>query len=180
MEAVVTGQFIPQNSNESGTYCPMCRDTRGQKDVKLVRLTGSPLFKCSLGHEIPYGALQAMHPDLVPFIVKEQPNPALDVKPDMWLRTTIWNQFSTKYAGRVNATLNSVLATMMDDDFLLITGETVRKLHKSGVRKQEDILALVEENTRLVAENEQVSRDSQRLASLFANAAKGLQGQEAE
>ena len=176
-----TGQFMMPNTNESGMYCPLCRDTRGEKEIKLERdSTARYQFKCLFGHVIPYASLQQMHPDMVPFITKEIPNPTLDAKVDVWLRKEIWNRFSTKYAGRVQSTLNAVLATMIDDDFLFLTGDTVRKLNKSGVRKQEDIMALVEENSRLVAENEQVSRDSQRLAALFANAAKGLQGNSAE
>jgi len=170
-----TGQFLPPMSAESGMYCPMCRDTRGVRDVNLKR--SAHLFKCDVGHEIPYMQLQSMHPDMVPFVTKEIPNPTLDVKAECWLRKDIWNRFSSKFSGRVNSTLNSVLSTMLDDDFLFLTGDTVRKLQKSNIRKQEDILAVVEDNARLVAENEQVTRDSQRLAALFANAAKGLQGQ---
>jgi hypothetical protein len=174
-----TGQFMMPTTNESGMYCPTCRDTRGVADVKLERDSQARYqFKCLFGHTIPYAALQAMRPDMVPFVTKELPNPTLDMKADVWLRKEIWVRFSTKYAGRVQSTLNAVLATMIDDDFLFLTGDTVRKLNKSGVRKQEDITSLVEENIRLVAENEQVNKDNQRWASLFANASKGLQGQE--
>jgi len=172
-----TGQFMMPNTNESGMYCPLCRDTRGVRDVKLERDNLARYqFKCTFGHTITYESLQAMRPDMVPFITKEIPDPVRDTKAEAWLRKELWMRFSTKYAGRINSTLNAVVATMLDDDFLFLTGDTVRKLNKAGVRKQEDIIALVEENIRLVAENEQISRDSQRLASLFANAAKGLQG----
>jgi hypothetical protein len=176
-----TGQFMMPNTLESGMYCPMCRDMRGAKDVKLQRDgMARHQFKCTFGHAIDYNSLQTMRPDMVPFIAKEIPDPSRDDKAELYIRKEIWQKFSTMYAGRINATMTSVMATMLDGDFLFLTGDTVRKLNKQGVRKQEDILAMVDDNARLVAENEQVTRDSQRLASLFANAAKGLQNGAAE
>lgn len=170
-----TGQFMMPNTLESGMYCPMCRDTRGASEVKLQRdAMFRHMFKCTFGHQIPYEELVTMRPDKVPFITKEIPDPSRDDKAEMWLRKDIWQKFSSKYAGRIFATINSVMASMLDDDFLFLTGQIVRQLHKMNIRKQEDIISMAEENARLVAENEQISRDLQRMSSLFANAAKGL------
>jgi len=117
-------------------------------------------FKCNMGHVIPYADAKNMNPDMKPFITREIPNPAVDVKVDLHLRKDIWMAFTSKYNGRVAATLNSVVATMLDDDFMLLTGDTARKLKKQNIKTQEDVIAMVADNVRLSAENEAIVKEN--------------------
>ena len=161
-------------SPESGIYCPLCRDQRGDRTQDMVRDRGNSVYRCAFGHTLPPDAVRLMHPDMKPFITREIPDPNLDVRPEIWLRKALWEPFSKKYSGRVWATFNALMQTILDDDFMLMTGDVVRKLNEGGIRKQEDILAVVRRNSELVAENETLQKTSSSMAALFANAAKSI------
>ena len=169
-----TGQPLNPLSPESGCYCPLCRDQRGDRTIDMVRDRGNGVYRCVFGHTLPPEALRMLRPDMKPFLCKEIPDPNLDIKPEIWLRKALWEPFSKKYDGRVWATINAVIQTMLDGDFLFLSGDCVRKLSAAGVRKEEEILAVVRRNAELIAENESLQKASTTMANLFANAAKSI------
>lgn len=175
-----TGQPLNPLSPESGCYCPLCRDQRGDKTIDMVRDRAAGMYRCVYGHTLPPEALRMLRPDMKPFICKEIPDPNLDIKPDLWLRKAIWEAFSKKFQGRVWSTINSVMQTILDDDFMFLSGDAVRKLHVAGVTTQEGILGLVARNAELTAENETLQKTGSSMAALFAKAAKsiGIGGEE--
>lgn len=169
-----TGQPLNPLSPESGIFCPLCRDQRGDKTIDMVRDRGAGLYRCVFGHTLPPEAVRMLRPDMKPFLCKEIADPNLDVQPHIFLRKAIWEAFSKKFDGRVWSTLNAVMQTMLDGDFMFLSGDAVRKLNAAGVKKEEDMLALVARNRELVGENETLQKTSSSMAALFAQAAKGI------
>jgi hypothetical protein len=151
-------------ADRTGIYCPLCE----QQGVKAELLRGNPelhLFRCISNHALTYGQLYGpeaqFQPTMIKMVVPEKPAPT-DIQATVWLNPGVWQKFCEKYPNQKNATINSILALLLDDDLVIVSGEQARKLKKLDIKNGADMVANAEENQRLTGENADLVKDNSR------------------
>ena len=150
-------------------YCPHCRANGAR--VELIR--ESHLFNCPMGHSIPQEQLMAMNPEMIKIqpVFKAGPN---DVKAEFWCNSEILNRAKEHLGVGFSKTIESILRSAMQGDYILIDGAQASELKKLGIRNGAEMLATAKQNQQLVAENEglveQVNRWEKRIAEAMTGA----------
>ena len=160
-------------SDRAYYYCPTCQ----KNGTKNELLRGAPevhLFRCQMGHAFTYEQLQELGAEMIPLHVEEKPAPT-DIKVQLFVDPNVWQKFTAKYPNQKASTINSILALMLDDDLVMVSGEQARKLKKLGIRNGADMIAAAEENKRLEGENADLVKDNQRFYSAIAGSMAGAE-----
>ena len=162
-------------AERTGIYCPICE----QQGVKAELVRGNPelhLFKCISNHSLTYSQLYGpdaqYQPNMIKLVVPEKPSPT-DVQATVWLNPDVWQRFCAKYPNQKNATVNSILALLLDDDLVIVSGEQARKLKKFNIRNGADMVANAEEANRLAGENADLVKDNSRFYQAVASQVAG-------
>ena len=121
-------------------------------------------FVANFGHVFDYQALTALNPTKMPMQVVEKPAPT-DIKADFWIQPEILNRYRQKFPNQQHSTLNSILAILLDDDYVIVSGEQARKLRALNVKNGADMVATAENNRTLTDENEQLVKENDRFFS---------------
>ena len=148
-------------ADRSYIWCPFCEKQNNMQNELLRGNPESHLFRCQFGHVFDYQALMALNPTKMPIQVVEKPAPT-DVKADFWIQPEILNRYRQKFPNQQHSTLNSVLAILLDDDYVIVSGEQARKLRAMNIRNGADMVACAENNKTLTDENEQLVKENDR------------------
>lgn len=149
-------------------YCPLCREN-GSARIELMR--DAHLFTCPMGHSIPQDRLQSMNPEMIKTEVFYKPGPG-DVKVEVWVNGEVYLKAKEILGPRFNPTIDSILRTAMQGEYILVDGAQATKLRKLGVRNGAEMVTTAEQNQTLAAQNEdlvsQVNRWEERVAGALA------------
>ena len=138
-------------ADRSYYWCPTC-EKAGMK-VELFRNNPEAhLFRDASNHAFTYEQLTQLNASKIPLTFQEKPGDH-DVKADFWINDQVLNRYRQKFPVQANSTLNSILAIIVDDDFILLSGEQSRDLKKLGVKTGADMIATARQNQTLSAEN---------------------------
>jgi hypothetical protein len=151
-------------ADRSFIYCPFCEKQNGMQ-IELLR--GNPeshLFRCQFGHVFDYSALMAQNPTKMPLQVVEKPAPT-DIQATFWIQPEILNKYRQKFQNQQNSTINSILAILLDDDYVVISGEQARKLKSMNIKNGAEMVACAENNNTLTSENEMLVKENDRFYS---------------
>ncbi|HZD32267.1 MAG TPA: hypothetical protein VE779_11465 [Candidatus Angelobacter sp.] len=139
-------------------YCPFC----AKDGVKAELFRGNPemhLFRCMMQHAFTYQQLESMNVEKIKLEVVEKPLPT-DIKAEVWVSPELWQRFRAKYPVQSNATMQSIMSLMLDDDLVIISGDQARKLKALNVKTGADMLSCAEEQKRLEGENADLVREN--------------------
>lgn len=153
-------------ADRSFIYCPHCER---QLKIQEELLRGNPeshLFRCNMGHAFTYAALMELNPTKIPMQVAEKPG-ATDIKIDFWLPPDLINKYRQKFPNQQNSTIASVLAVILDDDYVLVSGAQARRLRQLNIKNGADMVACAENNLTLTDQNEQLVKEVDRFYNVL-------------
>ena len=141
-------------------WCPICRQN-GNQNSPILR--DGYVLKCNFGHQLSGAQLEQFGADMVKAteLFIEQPT-ITDMAWKIFINPKVKEKLEQKFAGRIMATVATLLAALSDDTLVMITGEQAAKLRKLGIKNGAEMLAAVESSKETEKElqvaNDQINK----------------------
>lgn len=147
-------------------YCPACRN-QGNPTSPLRR--EMHMLKCSFGHQwdtTKFASLAAQRPEMTPMsdmLIEQPPETAVAWK--IHIIPEYRQQFELKFAGRVHATLNTLIAALCSDSVIFVDGEAAAKLKQRGLGNGASIVQALESMDQMERERDEAVSNLSKLMS---------------
>jgi hypothetical protein len=157
--------------NQTGAYCPLCRDAG---NPKAMAMRDNVDCFCLMGHRMPHARFWAMNPEMIKPTVRFGPGPG-DIKVEVWCNQEVYMKAKEALGERFHPTIASLIRCCMAGEPVIIDGQQAAELRKLGVKNGAEILATVKLNSELSGQNEYLTEELNKWEKRFENALASTQ-----